>query len=141
MAIGCYFSIGKFKIKKWIGFLSFVIGVVYILAVCYGGYKAGIFKYWTRTSMPTILYVAPLAYLLIKRCTLECKPLAYLGRASYSIYLIQMIYFHFVSRIFNGISATPISMLITYAICITAGLLYHFLIQHIMSVRFRQLKI
>lgn len=125
IALGCYFSMGKFKIKKWMAVLSFVFGAVFIYAVCYGGYKPTYFFRWSRTSMLAVFYIAPIAYLLIKKCTLECKPLALIGRASYNIFFVQMVFFHIVGNYVGGIPGTFWPMLGTYAACILLGLLFY----------------
>lgn len=125
MALGCYFSMGKFKIKKWMGVLSFVFGAVWIYAVCYGGYKPLFFFRWSRTSMLAVFYIAPITYLLIKKCTWECKPLALIGKASYNVFFVQMVFFHMANRIFGGVEGSFLPMLGTYAFCIIVGLLFY----------------
>lgn len=125
IALGCYFSMGKFKIKKWMGVLSCVFGAVFIYAVCYAGYKPMFFYRWSRTSMLAVLYIAPIAYLLIKKCTWECKPLAMIGKASYNIFFTQMVFFHLANRIFDGVDGTFLPMVASYAFCIIVGLLFY----------------
>lgn len=125
IALGCYFSMGKFQIKKWMGMVSFVFGAVFIYAVCYGGYKPTYFYRWSRTSMLAVFYIAPIAYLLIKKCSWECKPLALLGKASYNIFFVQMVFFHLANRIFDGVEGSLIPMVLTYACCIMGGLLFY----------------
>ena len=125
MALGCYFSMGKFKIKKWMGVLSFVVGVIWIYAVCYAGYKPMFFYRWSRTSMLAVFYIAPITYLLIKYCKWECKPLALIGKASYNVFFVQMVFFHMANRIFDGVEGSFLPMLGTYAVCIIVGLLFY----------------
>ena len=125
IALGCYFSMGKFKIKKWMGVTSFIFGAVFIYAVCYAGFKPTFFFRWSRTSMLAVFYIAPIAYLLIKKCTWECKPLALMGKASYNIFFVQMVYFHLANKIYDGVDGTFFPMLVSYAICIVVGLLFY----------------
>ena len=125
MALGCYFSMGKFKIKKWMGVLSFLFGAVWIYAVCYAGYKPMYFYRWSRTSMLAVFYIAPITYLLIKYVTWECKPLALIGKASYNVFFVQMVYFHMANRIFDGVEGNLPGMLTAYTICIVFGLLFY----------------
>lgn len=125
MALGCYFSMGKFQIKKWLAVLSFIFGAGFIYVVCYGGYKPTFFFRWSRTSMLAVFYIAPIAYWLIKKCTWECKPLALIGKASYNVFFVQMVYFHMANRIFDGVDGTFFPMITTYVICISLGILFY----------------
>lgn len=125
MALGCYFSMGKYRIRRWMGIVSFLFGAAFIYAVCYAGYKPTFFYRWSRTSMLAVFYIAPIAYFLIKKCTWECKPLACIGKASYNIFFVQMVFFHLANRIFDGVEGSFPAMLTTYAFCISAGLLFY----------------
>lgn len=125
IAFGCYISMGKMKLKKWMGIASFIFGAVFIYIVCYTGYKPVFFYRWSRTSMLAVFYIAPIAYLLITRCKWECKPLALMGKASYNIFFAQMAFFHIVNSVIDGIPGTPIPMLITYVCCIALGILFY----------------
>lgn len=127
IALGCYFSQGKRKLPKWLGVLSFVTGAIFIYAVCYGGYKPMFFFRWARTSMLAVLYIAPIAYLLIKKCTWEWKPLVIMGKASYNIFFVQMVFFHVFGNMVGGIPGTPLPMLGTYAVCILVGILFYYI--------------
>ena len=125
MALGCYFYMGKFKIKKWMAVASFVFGAVFIYAVCYAGYKPMFFYRWSRTSMLAVFYIAPITYWLIKNCKWECKPLALIGKASYNVFFVQMVYFHLANRIFDGVEGNFGGMLTAYTICIVLGILFY----------------
>lgn len=125
IALGCYFSMGKKKLTMRMGVASFVIGVVFIAAVCYARYQPVVFYRWARTSMMAVFYIAPIAYLLIKKCSFRCKPLEILGQASYNIFFVQMVFFHLVGNYVGGIPGTFWPMLGTYAVCIILGLLFY----------------
>lgn len=125
IAFGCYISMGKMKLKKWMGVASFIFGAVFIYIVCYTDYKPVFFYRWSRTSMLAVFYIAPIVYLLITKCKWECKPLALMGKASYNIFFTQMAFFHIVSSVIGGIPGTPVPMLITYAFCIIVGILFY----------------
>ena len=125
IAFGCYISMGKMKLKKWMGIASFIFGAVFIYVVCYTGYKPVFFFRWARTSMLAVFYIAPIAYLLITRCKWECKPLALMGKASYNIFFAQMAFFHILNTALGGIPGTPVPMILTYACCIALGILFY----------------
>lgn len=135
MSLGCYFSIGKFKIKKWMGIASLIFGAVFIYAVCYGGYTPIFFNRWSRTSMLAVFYVAPIMYLLINKVNWNCRPLSAIGKASYNIFLVQMVYFHLANRIFDGISGNFGGMITAYSICIVLGLLFYKVQNYFMPTR------
>lgn len=131
IALGCFFSMGKFKLKKWMGVVSFVIGAGFLYIVCYTDYDPIIFKWWYKTSMLAVLYITPIMYLLIKKCSFNFKPLAILGKASYNIFFAQMTIFHISNNISvlgdgsYGIAPNGKLMLITYALCIVIGLVFY----------------
>lgn len=127
MALGCYFSMGKKPLKKWMGTASFIVGAAFLYITAYRGYKPVIFFRWTRTCMIAVLYIAPIAYLLIKKCTWECKPLALMGKASYNIFFVQMVFFHVANKILGGVEGTWLPMLLSYAFCITVGILFYYI--------------
>lgn len=125
IALGCFFSIGKFQIKKWMSILSFVVGTCFIYFVCYVGYRPTYFYWWSKTCMLAVLYIAPIAYVLIKKCTWRFKPLEILGQASYNIFLVQMVIFHVMGQVYAGVEARILPMIITYISCIVLGLLFY----------------
>lgn len=131
IALGCFFSMGKFKIKKWMGILSFVVGAGYLYVMCYTDYDPIVFKWWYKTSIFAVLYIAPIMYLLIKKCTFNFKPLAILGKASYNIFFAQMVIFYISENMSilgdgsYGIAPDIKLMLITYALCIVVGLIFY----------------
>lgn len=125
IALGCFFSIGKFCIKKWIGILSSILGATFIFLYSYVAYKPLLFYWWTKTSMMAVLYVAPIAYILIKRCTWKCKILETIGQASYNIFLVQMVFFYMAKELYSGIKGEVLPMIITYISCICLGILFY----------------
>ena len=125
IALGCFFSMGKFKLKKWMGILSFAIGAVFLFLDSYLEYQPHVFYWWSKTCMLAVLYIAPIAYVLIKKCTLRSKPLEIMGQASYNIFLVQMVIFHVMGQLYAGVEASFLPMLITYISCIVLGLLFY----------------
>lgn len=131
IALGCFFAVGKFKIKKWMGILSFIVGVSYLYVMCYTDYEPIVFKWWYKTSIFAVLFIAPIIYLLITKCTIGFKPLALLGKASYNIFFAQMVIFYIsenISLAGDGTYGVPVGikpMLMTYALCIVVGLIFY----------------
>ena len=125
ISLGCYFSMGKKELTKRMGVVSFLFGAVFIAAVCYARYQPLVFYRWSRTSMLAVFYIAPIAYLLIKKCSWRCKPLELIGQASYNIFFVQMVFFHLVGTYVDGIPGRFWPMLGTYAVCIIVGILFY----------------
>lgn len=106
LIIGGIFIFDKYskhneKIKsKWVYIISFIIGGAYIIATGYFDFQPEIiFKEWTSTALPTAFYLIPVIMLLLfKFGEKEIKPVfTIIGKASYHIYLFQMIYFGIIT--------------------------------------------
>lgn len=125
ISLGCYFSMGRKQLKKWMGIASFIFGAVFIYVDCYCGYKTVYFGYWSKTSMLAVFYIAPIVYLLIKKGKWMGRPLIILGKASYNIFLVQMVFFCLLDKWIAGVPPTFYPMLYSYAICIFVGLVFY----------------
>lgn len=125
-----------------------LMGIVFLYATCYGGYQRVLFLKWHNTS----LYSIPLAFgiiVLTMRCETSVSrfvlnlltPLRYLGKASYHVFLTQMIYFNFplskmiYERIGGGWNGTLLSIIIDCAICVSIGCIFYQLMQNVSSRR------
>lgn len=96
ISIGCYIYSGKSLPKKWVGIISCLTGAIWLVMYQYMGYKPKIITYWAGTCMIAALWIIPIIWALIKNETLSklsCKPLEALGKASYNIFLTQMIFY------------------------------------------------
>lgn len=125
IALGCFFSIGKFCFKKWMGILTGLFGAVFIFLYNYVGYQPVLFYWWTKTSMLAVFYIAPITYILIKRCTWKCKILEVVGQASYNIFLVQMVFFYIADELYFGIKGEWLPMIVTYIGCVCLGILFY----------------
>lgn len=132
IALGCYlFFFTKKKIPMWILLLMIGLGSGYLVAVYYEGYEPHIFTYWTRTCMITALYVFPIVYLMFHRFLnfripgKSGKCLSEIGKASYHIFLVQMVYYHFeFGNMFLGFTL-PLQVAGNVTFCILAGCLFY----------------
>ncbi|MBE6714710.1 MAG: acyltransferase, partial [Ruminococcaceae bacterium] len=98
VAIGCFIYLYYKRDAKWnwVWVHMFEIGALYIWIVCYTDYKERIFTEWKSTSMMAILFIAPLLAFAIDRCRdWHCKPLEIIGRSSYHILLVQIVYYNY----------------------------------------------
>lgn len=86
------------KIKNFVWIAIFGIGVVYIYKYNYSGFEPFMFRLWTLTSMPTVLYCLPLIVLFMRfkinwASNIFGRIFGTIGQASYHIFLVQMVYF------------------------------------------------
>lgn len=126
IAFGSFLARSKTRIKPWLSLASFCVGVAFVIAYHYLGYEPVILNMWTSTSLPVCLYVMPVVGLVIRRCTLRCRPLERMGRATYNIYLIQMLYYCFAAEfVYLHISSRPLQLAVTLVVCVSVGLVFH----------------
>jgi peptidoglycan/LPS O-acetylase OafA/YrhL len=130
LAAGCYLAIYKqWRGKKVIPYLTCAAGVAFLWAFCYFGYQPRIVTHWTKTSFVACLYIIPVALGLMRRFPqIGFPPLELLGEASYHIFLIQMIWYHFFSdQMGEALNNRPLHLLVNIAICVTGGLIFYYL--------------
>lgn len=124
---GVHLAIGKDRIKKLWYIVAEVVGIIYIYMTCYTGYMPTYISYWPRTSFMAVLYVIPLFTFFFRRYKNTCfKGLAAVGKASYNIFLVQMLYYRF----FDEIVASPVQnrwihLLINVILCIFCGFIFN----------------
>ncbi len=111
ISLGMY--IGKYrerKISPVVLVTMMVAGAIYILLPYVWEYSYRIFTYdpWGRTSMVSVLYAFPIIYIFLDGCkdytskTIFGKTVERIGRASYHIMYVQMIYY-FVRPTFDKV--------------------------------------
>jgi peptidoglycan/LPS O-acetylase OafA/YrhL len=96
MSAGCYLYIGKKKPKLSVGIVSMLLGACWLAAYCYRGYRPTFITHWCKTCLLAALWTVPIVWVLLKNprlSRLKCPPLEEMGKASYNIFLTQMIFF------------------------------------------------
>lgn len=132
LALGCYlFFHVQGKIRPWVLAAMFSVGFGYLYAIYYADYDPQLFTYWTRTSMMTAFYIFPLVYLLFRygmKIQIPGKAgeiMSGIGRASYHIFLVQMVYYHFdFCDIFEPMPGET-EVLVHIALCLAAGYMFY----------------
>ena len=125
IAFGCYMAIGKKAINKWLSLIGMIVGIIYIIVFKYMGVTPLFTVYWTGTSFWAGLFIIPIAYLLI-RSRIHFAPLELLGKASYNIFLVQMVYFVFLDTVsFIQVSNRVLQMIINIVICCVIGVAFY----------------
>ncbi len=126
IAFGCYLAIGKKQVPFIAYVISFVVGVLFIVLVCYGNYQPYVLTQWTRTSFVASFYIVPICALLIKRVRISFLPLEWLGKASYHIFLVQMLYYNEAYRLYAAVDGRLLELLLSVALCLVAGVLFYY---------------
>ena len=102
IALGCYLYLhpeARVKRSQMIG--MFLAGLAYLVAVFGFDRKLLLFRYWKTTAMPVAFYIFPIVILLFRRFYHSHIPgsfgvlFTWIGQASYHIFLVQMVYYHF----------------------------------------------
>ena len=122
LAFGSWFALKKMNSKFL--FVS-ILGLLFILLFRYSNYKPYIFKWWTGTNMFTVLFIVPIFGFFVEK-NLSFAPLEMVGKASYNIFLTQMVYFisldGFIKKYINNIF---VMSLINIFICVIVGILFY----------------
>ena len=125
LSFGSYFALNKMKQKTWV--IS-IIGFFFIILFNYTHFTPKLFKWWTGTSMLPVLFIVPFFAFFVERKG-HCRFIEIIGRASYNIFLTQMVFFDLCYRhkiiLSEKIENAIFNSLISVIICLTAGLLFY----------------
>ncbi len=129
IAVGCCTAQGKVKQHKLVLLISFVIGLIFIYNYNYLEYEPKIVTHWTKTSFVACLYIIPLAVLMLSYLgNVRFAPLEYIGKASYNIFLTQMVWYHFGFRWLEKVISDRLTVLaVDIAICVVVGIIFYYL--------------
>lgn len=127
---GVYVYLNGQKIKKWMMFVSAAIGVTFIIWSSYFGNTTPLIPHRIGTAWPTAFWVMPFMKLFLvdfKEFRIPIKWLhklvAYIGKASYHIFCIQLIWF--VSGIEGKITSNIfMQAVVSIIVCVFVGCVY-----------------
>ena len=136
IAFGVYLFYKKNECRTYIykAFLlvAFVIGATFIYMNCYRGYVPTICAHWTRTSLFAVPFIFVIADIGITKCKWGFKPLELLGKASYNIFLVQMVYHGLYAPLVNArITSRYVELFVTIIIPLILGCVFYFVEQPI----------
>ncbi len=125
LAAGSFLATGKrWSTKYWITMLF--VGASFIFSYSYGGYKPLFVKDWTGTCFIASMYAVPFAWIVICKIKPCFSPLEWVGKASYHIFLAQMLYYYcFSPFVYQGVSNRKLQLLICMTISVGLGLLFY----------------
>lgn len=132
IAFGCYICVSRSLPRRWVSWGSLFLGIAYIWLCCYRDYEPKVIIYWTRTSFVAALYIMPvIGVILVSKCCrrMKCRLLEVLGKASYHIFLTQMVYYNYLAADIYSLEQFPriILLLITIGICVAAGVAFYYI--------------
>ncbi|MCR5792756.1 MAG: acyltransferase family protein [Lachnospiraceae bacterium] len=126
IAYGCYLAMDSYKRHKVLSVLAFGVGVSYIITCKFFEVEPPFTIYWTGTCMWACLFIIPIAVPLIFNKA-HNSFIELLGRASYNIFLVQMVYYNVVNMIYPHIPARALQLVFNIVVCLVAGLVFYFI--------------
>ena len=151
IAFGCWMAIGKQQLRRWVQVAGFLIGAGFLYLFSYTGYQAILLTYWNTTSFATALYVMASMYVVlrsVKLSKLHFMPVEWIGRASYNIYLMQMLYFVLIGwKVAGRIDDVFLQLTIAIFVSVFGGILFYLIeskitscmIKRVTRIEFKQL--
>lgn len=127
IAVGCYICIGKKKPNLVIRIVSVIIGGCWLTLINYLNYKPHIVNnIWAGTSYIAVLWIIPfISFILRKRIKNPFFEL--LGKASYNIFLTQMVAYSFASWfIYKHVPYRVMQFIIMMILSTVSGIVFYF---------------
>ena len=93
VAIGVY-ALKGYRLKLSVAIIMTAVGALFITMIAYMGYETKIInKSWSSTSFIASMFIAPVMIWVLQKVKIRFKPLEVVGKASYHIFLVQMVYY------------------------------------------------
>lgn len=124
IAYGCYLSKIGYKRNKKYELLVATVGMVYIVIFRYLGYTPIVTNFWSGTSFWAVLLIIPLVDPLINS-KVRNNAIETIGKASYNIFLTQMIWYNELGHIEDRIGNRWLGIMINAFACISVGLIFY----------------
>ena len=126
VSVGVYsYYDGNISFKQ--GFAVTLIGAAFIWMITYYGYTPIILDNgWETTNCICGLVVAPTMIWYLQNVKAEFAPLELIGKASYNIFFVQMVYYScYDIFIMERFSSWKVQLPLSMIICITIGILFY----------------
>lgn len=129
IAFGCYIAIGQIKLNKKILCIMFFTGIVWQGLLCYAPLNPPFMNLsWARVNYLSSLIVMPVMYILIKKfcySSFKVPVIQQLGKASYNIFLVQMVYYCGAGLVYKKIHGTLLQIVVSILICCCLGCIFY----------------
>lgn len=126
IGLGCYLAMHEWSNSLPLNGSLFVVGITAQYVLRYTRYEPKILNMWPATSFLACFWIYPVMAILIQRVHFHFKPLELIGRASYHIFLVQMVYFCVSYRLTEGYGELQ-ALGMNLGICVAIGLLFYIL--------------
>lgn len=132
VAMGIYHYKNR-KLPQSMMAICFTLGIIWLLSYNYFGYTPKLFRWWTWSSLPTIMYIFPFVYWILginalNNCSNEIERIfAYIGQKTWFIFAFQMLYFSFpVNTLLQTKFGMARIVVINCIACLGGGIVYSF---------------
>lgn len=125
VAIGI--GLALYRVRLIYVILSMAFGAAYICASQYFLIRFPIFRKWSLTALPTAFWVGGIIYLMLRAKVIEKINLPFLsliGRATYHIFLVQMLFYTCIKNQFSNIFY---NIAFNVPLCLGVGLIFYVL--------------
>lgn len=130
IAAGCYIGdIPRGKKTVILSAACIMVGFGFIYLFSYTSYTPKIITFWRDTSFLVCLFIVPILGWLLRNVRWGFKPLEIVGRASFNIFLVQMLYYNFAERIYEIIPNRGVQLLFNIVNCVVVGGLFYYIEQ------------
>lgn len=128
MGVVLYHYKDKIMKMKYFFTVMALLSIIYIWVCNYNGYVPVIFEKWTTTSLPTVFWAFGLVALGFKYLESNNKNwltglASLIGKSSYHIFLVQMVYFQFIV----GVGKHNYLAIIDIMVCCIIGISFYFI--------------
>ena len=130
IAFGCYVALNEeIQTKKLWAILSFIIGLIYLLSMRRIHYPRIVFPYWKHVNMIACLYIIPIMGILIRKCRFGFLPLEMIGKATFNIFLVQKIYYHYFAKKYFYVYTDSfyLRLMINIVVCCVVGIIFYYI--------------
>lgn len=140
ICIGMWLLSGNWQEKiNWLKYVFWGFG--YILLTGYTAYQPKILTYWTSTSFLTSFWFMPCISRLLKAEIFRCAQLESIGKASFHIFLTQMVFFDAAfDNICRITSARAVQLLLFFSVSIIVGMAFYYAESYLTNYIFGHLK-
>ena len=104
---------------------SMAAGAVFVYLFSYTSYESKIITYWRPTSVFAVLFIVPVMFLIVTRVNIRFAPLELVGKASFNIFLVQMIFYIYYERLNVGSLPVGAAYAVSVCGCAAAGILFY----------------
>lgn len=132
-------------IAEWIVFRVFgtyLVGIrtYFAYLFSYTDYVPKIITYWSTTFFAVCLLIVPTFGWVLRNIHWRFKPLELSDKASFNIFLIQLIYHNFTDRMYELIPNRGLQLTFNFINCVGVGLLFYYIEQPITRYLIKKIK-